>query len=133
LRSQPAYWALLVASLGFGWLVYWLTPIGSPSISVAFLGILLAANIVPLVLIIRLRLSHATDSHRLSSNRRELEIRAIILASLGGVTFGMTFAYRLLQFDPIYLTIVSYVLTSLVVLDVVKRKRTRRSNAVSLG
>ena len=45
----------------------------------------------------------------------------------------MTFAYRLFQFDPIYLTIVSYVLTSLVVLDVVKRKRTRRSNAVSLG
>jgi len=60
-------------------------------------------------------------------------MQAIILASLGGVTFVMTFAYRLFQFDPIYLTIVSYVLTSLVVLDVVKRKRTRRSNAVSLG
>jgi hypothetical protein len=128
LNLQRVLFPIITLLLILGWSEYWFT-FGQSLISFTFLGIMLAANIISILLMVRMvRLSDSSVSPR--QVRIAQVIYSVILALLPGLMFVIAYAG---QIDMLYPLIASYVLLALAlaVISRLSKKKTRQNTIPS--
>ncbi len=119
------FWAILVVLLGLGWLSYWSIPPSMQLTSLAALGILLTVNIGSVVAILYSRPKAKPDLPKISIARRNDEAMAAIVGAVGIMALAIVYPYRSLGLSPTYLVVISVILTSASVIQMVRKSNRR--------